>query len=134
MPIYGAPDIEVDYEYKALVSITAEQPIGSGIIVTYKPGDVFPGEEWGIAAHNLVEVGKAVRYATAVRQPTKLHLVEELLEAHGDVLANESNAAVTSYPMAMGRGWYTLSDGSRIRNKEQAFETQSILDRKGGSE
>lgn len=115
MAYYGGPSVNINYVYVAVQPIQAEHPIGSGIVVTYNPGDTFPGEEWGNAAHNLVEVGKAVRLAINV-------------ENGGGSQSATPAPAVTSYPHHEGAGWFLLSDGSRVRGKEQAVAAQEELD------
>lgn len=55
--------MQVIYRYFAIKPIKAEHPVGSGEIVDYKPGEEIPAGEWGRAADNLVELGKAARVA-----------------------------------------------------------------------
>lgn len=55
--------MQVIYRYFAVKPIRAEHPIGSGTIVDYKPGEEVPAGDWGRAADNLVELGKAARVA-----------------------------------------------------------------------
>ena len=57
---------EIVFSYVAIKPLRAEHPVGSGIIVEYLPGDVIPAGEWGRAADNLVELGKAARLAVNV--------------------------------------------------------------------
>lgn len=130
MPIYGAPELNIKYTFIAVAPITAEHPIGSGTVVTYQPGDPFPGEEWGNAAHNLVEVGKAVRLAVNIDQPVLAEKVANEVEST-EMTAQEVNASheeVTSYPVPGKAGWFELSDGTKIRGEEAALEAQSVLD------
>lgn len=55
--------MRVEYHYFAVKPIRAEHPIGSGVIVEYLPGQEIPANDWGRAANNLVELGKAARVA-----------------------------------------------------------------------
>lgn len=134
MPIYGEPDLGIDYTFVAVRPFQAEHPIGSGTVVQYNPGDQFPGEEWGNAAHNLVEVGKAVRLAVnIVGGGGSLAAVAPPAVESTELTAQEVNAAtsgdeVTSYPVPGKAGWFELSDGSKIRGEEAALEAQSELD------
>lgn len=132
MPVYGAPDLGIEYAFIAVVPFDAEHPIGSGQVVHYNPGDPFPGEDWGNAAHNLVEVGKAVRLAVNIgggSQPAAAPVVPETeLTADQVNVLQASGGAVTSYPVAGSAGWWTLSDGSKVRGEEAALEAQAELD------
>lgn len=137
MPVYGGPDLGITYTFVAVVPFKAEHPIGSGTVVTYNPGDTFPGEEWGNAAHNLVEVGKAVRLAVNVADAGGSQ-VAVTPPASTEKPADEVNRereelTVTGYPHKGGGGWWTLSDGSRVRGEDEALEAQKALD-EGGSE
>lgn len=134
MPIYGGPDLGISYTFLAVVPFKAEHPIGSGTVVQYNPGDPFPGEDWGNAASNLVEMGKAVRLAVNVADvggsqeavtptaPTEHTAAEVNAEQ-----AEHQNEDVTRYPVKGGGGWFTLSDGSRIRGEEEAVAAQESL-------
>ncbi len=55
--------MKIVYKFFAVKPIVAEHPIGSGLIVTYQPGEEVPASEWGRAADNLVELGKIARVA-----------------------------------------------------------------------
>lgn len=133
MAYYGGPDLGIEYTFVAVVPFDAEHPIGSGTVVHYNPGDRFPGEDWGNAAHNLVEVGKAVRLAVnigggsslaaAPASPPEEKTAEQVNADQGD----EAHAVI--YPVATGSGWYTLSDGQRVRGEEAALEAESELDK-----
>lgn len=137
MPIYGGPDIAIEYTFIAVRPFTAEQPIGSGILVTYQPGDPFPGEEWGQAAHNLVEVGKAVRLAVNVGSPAAPVVSvppEETELTVQEVNEITSPEEVTSYPFHAGGGWWELSDGTKVRGEEAALEAETALHEELGDE
>lgn len=67
---------EIVFSYVAVKPIRAEHPVGSGIIVEYAPGDVIPAGEWGRAADNLVELGKAARLAINVMTEDELAELE----------------------------------------------------------
>lgn len=132
MPVYGAPDLGIEYAFVAVVPFDAEHPIGSGNVVHYNPGDPFPGEDWGNAAHNLVEVGKAVRLAVnigggsqSVATPSAPDSTEFTAE---EVNATQAASSVTGYPIAGKAGWFELSDGSKIRGEDAALEAQAELD------
>lgn len=58
--------VKIVVTYVAIKPLKAEHPIGSGIVVEYAPGELIPAEEWGRAAHNLVENGKAAMMAINV--------------------------------------------------------------------
>lgn len=131
MAYYGGPDIGIEYTFVAVKPFAAEHPIGSGKTVWYQPGDEFPGEEWGNAAHNLVEVGKAVRLAVNVvgkgSEKTSPVALEQPVAEEMKVATSE----VTSYPIVGKAGWFELSDGTKIRGQEAALEAQAILDEGG---
>ena len=55
--------MQVLYKYFAIKPISAEHPVGSGIVVDYQPGQEVPASDWGRAADNLVELGKVARVA-----------------------------------------------------------------------
>ncbi len=101
-------------------------------MVRYNPGDPFPGEDWGNAAHNLVEVGKAVRLAVNIgggSQPVATPPVPETEKTAWEVNADQGDEAhAVIYPVATGSGWYTLSDGSRVRGEENALEAEAELE------
>lgn len=61
--------MQVVYKYFAIKPIRAEHPVGSGEIVNYQPGQEIPASDWGRAADNLVELGKAARVAFNVPDP-----------------------------------------------------------------
>lgn len=132
MPVYGAPDLGIEYAYVAVVPFDAEHPIGSGTVVHYNPGDPFPGEDWGNAAHNLVEVGKAVRLAVNIgggSQKVATPVVPESTEFTAqEVNTLQGAGPVTSYPIEGKAGWFELSDGTKIRGEEAADEAQAALD------
>lgn len=127
--MYGEPDLEglgIEYTFIALRPFDAENPIGSGKVVHYEPGEQFPGEDWGGAAFNLVEMGKAARLAVNVvigggqSAPDAPEPVEE--EEEYEVPSDDS-----VYPVKGGGGWYTLSDGSRVRGQEAAEAAEAAL-------
>lgn len=125
MPYYGGPDLNITYTYVAVRPFTAEHPIGSGIMVSYAPGDTFPGEDWGNAAFNLVEAGKAVRLAKNIGDVTLGTVFPDSEPAY----VPEPDGAVgePGYPVKGGGGWWTLSDGSRVRGEQDAYEAQAAL-------
>lgn len=139
MPFYGGPGLEIEYTYVAVKPFKAEHPIGSGTLVMYNPGETFPGEDWGMAAHNLVEIGKAVRLAKNVGEmggtvvpppsppaPTPDDLIDR---ATSNEMALES--FMGEWPVQGGGGWWTLSDGSRVRGETAAKQAQRLLDEEG---
>jgi hypothetical protein len=77
--------VKVIYRYFAVKPIRAEHPIGSGIIVEYQPGDEVPGNDWGRATDNLVELGKIARVAFNVEDDTEVEV--ELGPAAVDIKA-----------------------------------------------
>jgi hypothetical protein len=64
--------VKVIYRFFAIKPLRAEHPVGSGEIVEYKPGEEIPAGEWGRAADNLVELGKAARVAFNVEDDTEV--------------------------------------------------------------
>lgn len=58
--------MHVEFSYVAIKPLRAEHPVGSGTIVEYQPGEVIPASDWGRAADNLVERGKAAMMAVNV--------------------------------------------------------------------
>jgi hypothetical protein len=159
----------IDVFYVAVKPIKAEHPVGSGTVVDYQPGDVIPAGEWGRAADNLVELGKAARMAINVpddnedlsalgqlrgaavpaghglSDPTHAYLALEGVdtgtigpaedeEAEPEAEPDEAEAEEEdqsdmshSYPEHTGGGWYTLSDGSRVRGEENAVAAEAAL-------
>lgn len=145
--------VDIVYSFVAVKPITAEHPIGSGTIVTYQPGDRIPAGEWGRAADNLLELGKIVRLAENIgmekieetpraqagpgpglSDPTHAYLAFEGVSpiSVSDDEEDEDDALhVTEdseWPAAGNGGWYTLSDGSRVRGKDAAYEAQAALE------
>ena len=150
--------VDIAFSYVAVKPITAEHPIGSGTIVTYQPGDVVPAEDWGRAADNLVELEKIVRLAVNIglenvetpraqagpgpglSDPTHAYLAYEgkaplSLESEAtdepEDEVEEDALHVTEeseWPAAGSGGWWTLSDGSRVRGKAAAHEAQAALE------
>jgi hypothetical protein len=143
--------VKIVFTYVAVKPITAEHPVGSGKIVSYQPGDVIPAGEWGRAADNLVERGKAAMMAVnvleagdmpeggSVGDATPAELAAEDDEAFlknaddesSDDAAELEEADMSEFPTAGRGGWYTLSDGSRVRGHEAAVEAEANL---GGGE
>jgi hypothetical protein len=121
--------------------LRAEHPIGSGTIVEYKPGDVIPAGEWGPAANWLVENGRAaemfdnvwVDEEGASGPPPDTQVREHSLINAGDMHQSgpPSQHEGEGFPRHHGAGHYELSDGSRVRGKEDAIAAQAAL---GGSE
>ena len=117
----------IKYTYIAAKPIRAEHPVGSGIIVDYQPGDVIPAEDWGRAADNLCEVGKAFR--------TAINLADPVVEAPVVKVAAVVSAAVDAvgvvggqeYPRHIGAGVWEVSDGSRVKGKAAAIESELAL-------
>lgn len=58
--------MHVEFSFVAIKPLRAEHPVGSGKVVEYQPGDVIPASDWGRAADNLVERGKAAMLAVNV--------------------------------------------------------------------
>jgi len=123
----------VEFGFKAIKPIKAEHPLGSGIVVSYEPGDEVPASEWGRAAGNLVESGKIMRYARnvdtvgedpAVSTPAPVVDPDTDEDEDGEPVADENSP----FPRNEGGGWYRLSDGERIRGKVKAFHSQAVLD------
>ncbi len=133
MPTYGLPDLDIEYTYVAVRPFVAEHPIGSGIQVQYNPGDEFPGEEWGMSAHTLVEVGKAVRLAVNIAKGGRVE-VDPPTPSFGisPVNGNGKPEEVTSYPVRKNAVWWVLSDGSNARGEENARAAQAELDKDVG--
>lgn len=127
MPYYGGPGIAIEYKFVAVQPFDAEHPLGSGVVVHYGPGDEFPGEEWGNSAFNLIEMGKAVRLATNLSPLPHGH---DGPDATTEEPVSLSNVEV-GYPQAQGFGWYLLSDGAKIRGKDEAYAAQAALDQGG---
>jgi len=113
----------------AVSPFSAEHPVGSGTVVRYQPGERFPGEEWGMAAHNLVEMGKAVRLAVNVPELGGTILsppVEPAVAPSAVEVSLESYMG--EFPVQGGGGWWMLSDGSRVRGEVAARDGQRLLD------
>jgi hypothetical protein len=151
------------FSYVAVKPIKAEHPIGSGKIVDYEPGDVIPAGEWGRAADNLVELGKAAMMAINVpddgedwpsvgqlpdpaaptghglSDPNHSYLnyegvereavapAEEEAEAEPEAEEESREISHDEFPQHTGGGWYTLSDGSRVRGEEAATAAEAAL-------
>ena len=80
--------MRVEYRYFAVKPLRAEHPVGSGLIVEYKPGEEVPAGEWGRAADNLVELGKAARVAFNVSEGDDVPAV-----AYGETLREIEDSA-----------------------------------------
>ncbi len=120
-----------EFKYIAVKPLRAEHPVGSGIIVEYAPGEEIPAGEWGRAADNLTELGKAVRTAVAVwvedgsgGGPPAAEPSAPVTEANGDEPAKMEEQV---YPLHKGAAWYVLSDGSQVRGKANAEAAQAAL-------
>lgn len=129
------------FKFIAVKEIKAEHPIGSGIIVTYGPGDDVPANEWGRATDNLIEVGKIQRVAVlvadeddlrqgAVPDDSPLPSSERTADEVNAETANEPPPASSEegWPRDHGRGDYELSDGSHVYGKNKAESAQAELD------
>lgn len=113
----------VEFSYVAVKPISAEHPVGSGKTVDYAPGDIIPAEDWGMAAHNLVELGKAARLAVNVMEEDDLigaGFSDEASPLHQEVLAFVEDHHE-------GSGWYNLSNGERMRGKKPALVAELKL-------
>lgn len=136
--------MHVEFSYVAVKPIRVEHPVGSGTIVIYQPGDVIPAADWGRAADNLVELGKAAMLAVNVPDGNEPELgetataVSSTLEPHWDQsTVDEKQAALhvtqlaaeqeVYFPIAGSGGWFTLSDGSKVRGEENAVKAQTAL-------
>lgn len=116
-------NLEIQYTYIAIRPLDAEQPVGSGRVVHYDPGDIVPASDWGAAAASLLEMGRIERLAVNV-------------DSHG---VNEPSATQPhppkpdepEFPAHVGAGWYVLSNGTRIRGKVDAHTQQDELSANG---
>lgn len=136
------------FRFIAVKQITAEHPLGSGIHVTYEPGDEVPANEWGRATDNLIEVGKIQRVALLVPDdddpPQGAGAENSPLPAASERTAEEVNAATageeppssagTAWPRDLGKGQYELSDGSQVYGKNKAQAAQEALTGGGDAE
>lgn len=111
-------NLEIQYTYIAIRPLDAEQPVGSGQVVHYDPGDVVPASEWGAAAASLLEMGRIERLAINV-------------DSNGVNEPSATQPAEPEFPTHVGAGWYVLSDGTRIRGKVDAHMLQAGLDENG---
>jgi hypothetical protein len=127
--------------YYARKPLRAEHPVGSGTIVEYKPGDVIPAGEWGPSSAWLVENGKAAEMfdsvwvdddgedfgphpSTQVRKPNVIGATER---AENPLYDETSPVEDLSYPVHEGAGWYQLSNGEKVRGKEDATAAEAAL-------
>lgn len=128
------------FKFVAVKQITAEHPMGSGIHVTYEPGDEVPANEWGRATDNLVEVGKIQRIAVLVpdeddlpqgaAETSPLPPSEKTADEVNAETANEpppASAGGDEWPRDLGKGQYELSDGSHVYGKNKAQAAQDAL-------
>ena len=135
------------YTYFAAKPIMAVHPPDSGIEVQYQPGDEIPASEWGRAADNLVEAGKAFRAAKNVwvddptteqegdGQGISSAAGESALPDTNTEEPNESSAPDVAdaaqdpgaFPTHQGGGFYLLSDGSTVKGKQKAFAAEAAL-------
>ncbi len=107
-------------------------------VVHYEPGDEVPAGEWkGAAVDAMVENGKLMRYATNVYAPGELGGDALVEEAVAEVLAEETGGdgrtpvpetLTDPFPRATGGGYFTLSDGRKVRGKAKALAAQAELD------
>ncbi len=130
-----------NFRFYAVKPMDAEHPIGSGTIVHYDVGEEIPGGDWGRSIDWLVENGRAVRMAdnvwvedgtdertdaeylasgAPVQEPAVESEVESALE---EPVSDEP----VTYPVHEGRGWYRLSDGSKVRTRETAEAAEAAL-------
>lgn len=129
------------FRFVAVKRITAEHPMGSGIEVTYEPGDEVPANEWGRATDNLIEVGKIQRIAVLVSddddslQGAELDAgsLQSSEKAADQVNAEQAGeplplSAGEGWPHNLGKGQYELSDGSKVYGKNKAEAAQAALD------
>lgn len=83
----------------------------------YEAGDVYPAD--GFEADE-----KRVYFLTAVH-PTynKIYLA--------DITIHEDEAPIIAegFPKSTGGGWYVLSDGEKVKGKDEAKEAQDKLNR-----
>jgi len=139
--------------YYARKPLRAEHPIGSGTIVEYQPGDVIPAGEWGRSASALVENGRAVEMMDNVwvddgegEAPTSLPpraFAPAVRSQEGPVIDRsglydkepenpnvDKDAPVeegVTYPLHEGAGWYQLSNGEKVRGKDDATAAEAAL-------
>lgn len=113
---------ETIWGYKAVKPIRAEHPIGSGNIVEYKPGDEVPAGDWGASANWLIERDKIMRYG--------LNLYEDGTSDYNAVQPDEGEVEGAEFPRHDGGPWYTISDGTQIKGKQNAIDAEAAL---GGS-
>ena len=129
------------FVFIAVKPLRAEHPVGSGQIVNYAPGDVVPAADWGRAAGNLVESGKIIRTAMNVPVDQSDPLggggegAPALAAAVSALPESSDDAPVTEvFPQSVGRGFFLLSDGTRVRGAKIAAATQAELDAAAASE
>ena len=112
---------ETIWRYKTIKPIRAEHPIGSGIIVDYKPGDDVPAGDWGRAASALEQNDKIMRYG-----------LNQYEDGHSDyddapVEVDEGEIEGAEFPRHDGGPWYRLSDGSQVKGKQAAIDAEAAL-------
>ena len=112
---------ETIWRYKAIKPLRAEHPVGSGIIVEYKPGDDVPAGDWGQSASILVERDKIMRYG--------LNQYEDGHSDFGDAPTevDEGEIEGAEFPRHDGGPWYRLSDGSQVKGKQAAIDAEAAL-------
>ncbi len=120
------------FRYFAVKPLKAEHPIGSGTIVDYKVGEEIPAGEWGRSTDWLVENGKAVRMADNVWSddgdgPEPEPPSQEPATDEERALAEAVASGTAVYPIAAKAVWFTLSDGSKVRGREQAEAAEAAL-------
>lgn len=118
---------KIVFTYVAVKPLIAEHPVGSGQIVEYAPGDPIPAGEWGRAADNLVELGKAVRLAVNVDDDAEAKGADPVSAPEAALHVTGDSEPESEYPVLGGAGWYTLSDGSRVRGKDAAYKAEAAL-------
>ncbi len=137
-----------EFRYIAVKGFTAAHPPGSGIEVTYGPGDKVPAGEWGRAADTLTESGKIIRTAVIVADPEDPPAAfSEPPAPSTEKTAVEVNAASdpafapdpvfaddAPYPRNHGRGRYELSDGTFVYGQNKAAEAQDALNAAAAAE
>ncbi len=113
--------------YYARKPLRAEHPVGSGSIVEYQVGDVIPAGEWGASAEWLVENGKAALMMDNVwvdDEGASGPPVATQVRPHHIIGADEVEV---EFPHHEGAGWYRLSNGEKVRGKEDAIAAEAAL-------